>query len=456
MSDPGASLFAARDRLLARLEAPPNAPMVRLRERVEAEVDLLGWLSAQRGRIRGFWADREGGLEVAALGEADEVKGDTPGDYAACLRELEIRWRDADPDTRYYGGFRFGDWHATDSSWRPFQAYRFILPEIELLRRGDGSVELVCNLRRNGPSDPTPRARAALLALAPAAAFTPRAWANARGRLDSPPREAWLRMVERALADIRSGALEKVVLARRVCFELERAVDPFTLIRRVRDEAGRCYLYAGVHDLGFAFIGASPERLYSRTDRALRSEALAGTRPRGADAAADEALGRALLSDSKDRREHQLVVDGIRQALAPLTRRCHVEAEPALLKLANVQHLLTRLEAELVADADDAALLRALHPTPALGGKPPAAARRLIHQLEPFDRGWYSGPIGWIAPRAAEFAVAIRCGLVAGSRFCLYSGAGIVAGSDPAAEWDEMDSKLSGLLRFLGAESTRA
>lgn len=449
MSDPSVSIAAARDRLLARLDDPPTAPIARLRERVDADVDLLGWLSAQRGRIRGFWADREGGLEVAALGEADEVKGDAPGDYAACLRELERRWRDADPDARYYGGFRFGDWHASDPSWRPFQAYRFILPEVELLRRGDGSVELVCNLCGIHRPDSVTRAREVLRGLAPASTFTPRAWAKARGRLDTPARDVWLRMVERALADIRSGTLEKVVLARRVCFELEDAVDPITLIRRVREEAGRCYLYAGVHDIGFAFIGASPERLYSRTDRTLRSEALAGTRPRSADPASDDALGRALLNDPKDRREHRYVVDGICDALAPLSRSCRADAEPALLKLANVQHLLTRIEADLAPETDDAALLRALHPTPALGGKPPAVARKLIGELEPFDRGWYSGPIGWIGPRAAEFAVAIRCGLVAGSRFCLFSGAGIVAGSDPAAEWAEMESKLAGFLRIL-------
>lgn len=451
-SDP---ILRARDRLLARLEAldveSTGRVLLRLSEPVEGDADLLGWLAAQTGRIRGFWADREGGLEIAALGEADEVKGTVPDDYASCIRELERRWTDAEPETRYFGGFRFGNWHPSDPAWRPFQAYRFILPEVELIRRGDGACALVCNVCRIDRPDPMGGLRNTLRALAPAGPFQPQPIARTIGRRDMPDRETWMNLVARALHGIRAGTLEKLVLARRVCFELERPADPFTLIRRVREEAGRCYVYAGVHDIGLSFVGASPERLYSRNGRTLRSEALAGTRPRSADPAADAALGRELLEDPKDQHEHWLVVEGIVRALAPLARESCAEPAPTLLKLANVQHLLTRIEAHLLPEADDAALLSALHPSPAMGGQPRAVAREWIAALEPFDRGWYAGPIGWIAPDAAEFAVAIRCGLVAGRKLCLFSGAGLVAESDPAAEWSEMESKLGGFLNILGA-----
>jgi menaquinone-specific isochorismate synthase len=454
MSESFDPILRARDQLLARIESLTPASvagrLMRFRERVESDTDLLGWLAAQPGRIRGFWADREGGTEVAALGEADEVKGSIPGDYAACLRELNRRWPGADPDTRYYGGFRFGDWQSDDIAWRAFQAYRFVLPEVELIRRGDGRLELVCNVCGIDRADPLHALRETLRGIAPGAPLQPRPMARAIKRQDAPDNAAWLAIVERALAAIRTGDLEKIVLARRVSFELEHPADPFTLTRRVREEAGRCYLYAGVHDIGLAFIGASPERLYSRSGRSLRSEALAGTRPRASDAEIDEILARALMDDPKERREHRVVVEGIVKALTPLSRQCRADAVPSVLKLANVQHLLTRIEADLLQDTDDAALLRALHPTPALGGQPPSAAREWIAKLEPFDRGWYAGPIGWIAPDSAEFAVAIRCGLVAGNRLLLFSGAGIVAGSDPAAEWDEMESKLAGFLKILG------
>ncbi|HMP74851.1 MAG TPA: isochorismate synthase [Kiritimatiellia bacterium] len=428
-----------------------HSRLLRLRESVES-ADLLAWLAAQPGRIKGYWADRDGGLEVAALGEADEVKGETAGDYAACWRALRERWPDADPETRYYGGFRFGPWHPSDPSWRPFQAYRFILPAFELLRRDDGRCELVCNLCPQPGRDPVAEARETLRAMTFPAAFQPSVIRGARGRHDTPARDAWISLVQQVLASLRAREVEKVVLARRVCFELEQAVDAFTLIHRMREEAGRCYLFCGVHQLGVAFVGASPERLYQRIGRRLRSEAVAGTRPRGATADEDLRLGDELMQSAKEQREHRLVVDGIRAALNPLAASIRIEPRMSLLKLARLQHLVTRIEADLSGTTDDPALLSALHPTPAVGGLPPARALPLLQRLEPFDRGWYTGPVGWVGPDSAEFAVAIRCGLAAGSKLCLFSGAGIVEGADPAAEWDEIESKLANFLAILRTE----
>lgn len=440
-------LSAQLDRV-SRAPSPDQPVLLRLREPI-APSDLLAWLAAQPGRIKGYWVDRDGGLEVAALGEADEIKGEQAGDYAGCWQALRARWPGADPDTRYYGGFRFGPWHPKDPSWRPFQAYRFILPEFELIRRADGACELVCNLFFQPGRDPVDAARATLQQMQFPSAFQPNPVGATKGRHDMPDRDYWMRAVEEALGAIRAGRLEKVVLARRVCFELERAVDAFTLIHRMREESGRCYQFCGVHEAGVAFVGASPERLYQRIGRRLRSEAVAGTRSRGAGADADAALGTELLASVKDQQEHRLVVEGIRAALTPLSKSVHHDAEPALLKLARLQHLVTRVEAELREGVDDPAVLRALHPTPAVGGKPAGAALDWLARVEPFDRGWYTGPVGWVSPDAAEFAVALRCGLAAGSRLCLFSGAGIVADSDPASEWDEIESKLSTFLAIL-------
>lgn len=454
MTSPASMPLAACRRLETRLAGLAQKPLathprlLRLRESLES-VDLLAWLAAQPGRINGYWVDRDGGLEVAALGEADEVKGETAGDYATCWNALKPRWADADSETRYYGGFRFGPWHPDDVAWRPFQAYRFILPEFELIRRGDGHCELVCNLVFEPGADPIPAAQATLRSMVFPNAFLPQTVGRVLGRYDKPDREGWVKMVREALDAIRTGQVQKVVLARRVCFELQQAVDAFTLIHRMREESGRCYQFCGVHQLGVAFVGASPERLYKRIGRSLYSEAVAGTRPRGANASDDELHSAALFNSPKERREHQLVVSGIRDALSPLSHSVRCDSEPSVLKLARVQHLVTRIEADLSAGVDDSAVLGALHPTPAVGGQPAAEALKLLSRLEPFDRGWYTGPVGWVGPDAAEFAVAIRCGVAAGSGLCLFSGAGIVADSDPAAEWDEIESKLATFLAIL-------
>jgi menaquinone-specific isochorismate synthase len=438
---------------LAAVVRPQGAGGPRLVRLVEpaGPVDLLAWLAAQPGRIKGYWADRDSGLDVAALGEADEVKGMEAGDYEGCWRALRSRWEGADPATRYYGGFRFGPWRPDDPFWRPFQAYRFVLPEFEVHRREDGAADLVCNLVFRPGGDPVPQARAALDAMSFPPEFQPRAVGAMRGRRDTPDRAGWMRMVGAALDELHAGGLAKVVLARRVCFETDRPVDALTLMHRMREESGRCYQFCGIHDAGVAFVGASPERLYRRRGRRVLSEAVAATRARGATAAADACLAAELMASPKERREHGLVADGVRAALAPLSVSVRCDPDPAVLKLARVQHLAVGVEADLREEADDPAILRRLHPTPAVGGEPAGAAMALLGRLEPFDRGWYTGPVGWVGPDAAEFAVALRCGLVAGPRLCLFSGAGIVPGSDPAAEWDEIESKLASFLAILGA-----
>lgn len=449
-SMPLAACRRLETRLAKLAETPPDGALrlIRLAEPLE-NVDLLGWLAAQTGRMKGYWADRDGGLEVAALGEVDEVKGEIAGDYRSCWEELKKRWDGASPETRYYGGFRFGPWHPDDVSWQPFQAYRFVLPEFELLRREDARCELVCNLAFGPGRNAVSSALETLRKMQFPSTFEPQPVSRVVGRRDAPDREGWLRMVRQGLDAVRNKDVEKIVLARRACFEMETAVDPLTLIHRMREESGRCYQFCGVHQLGIAFVGASPERLYQRVGRAVRSEAVAGTRPRGRTAEEEAQYAATLFSSPKEREEHQFVVTSIREALAPLSRSLHCDEAPSVLKLARLQHLVTRVEAELKPDVDDVALLSALHPTPAVGGRPAQAAIELLGRLEPFDRGWYTGPVGWVGPDAAEFAVAIRCGVMAGSQLCLFSGAGIVADSDPAAEWDEIESKLSTFLAIL-------
>jgi menaquinone-specific isochorismate synthase len=126
----------------------------------------------------------------------------------------------------------------------------------------------------------------------------------------------------------------------------------------------------------------------------------------------------------------------------------HVE----LVKLPHIQHILRTIEGDLGGGESDLEILRALHPTPAVGGYPADLALNAIKELEPFERGWYAGPVGWVGPDAAEFAVAIRSGLVSGNTLSLYSGAGIVPGSRPEAEWDEIENKTRTFLGVLQEE----
>jgi menaquinone-specific isochorismate synthase len=180
------------------------------------------------------------------------------------------------------------------------------------------------------------------------------------------------------------------------------------------------------------------------------SEAVAGTRERGETPEADAALREELLTSAKERREHAFVQRAIQRALETLCTSVEAADAPSELALARGRHLHAAIRGALSPDTATVDLLEALHPTPAVGGVPTDAALSAIRQQEPFDRGWYAGPVGWIGPDAADFAVAIRSGLLRPTRLALFSGAGIVDGSAPDREWAEIEQKIGDFAAVLG------
>lgn len=448
----GEPLAAARDRLMqAALAAvpPPGARFARVEVPVEP-VSPLQWLAAQPHKVKGYWSARNGSLEVAAVGEADEFKT-TDLSPAAAFRTIRSRLAYAAPECRYYGGFRFGPWHPADRAWLPFGASRFLLPEVELVRRGDAHA-LACNL----PVGSDTRAQEALAALAqtmPDVAARRGPLPEPLSRDDVPDRAAWDRAVASVRSEIGAGRLKKLVLARRACFDFGQPLNAFELLLRLKERTNDCYHFGGIHAGGHvAFMGAPPERLFMRTDREVLSEAVAGTRPRGATPEEDAALASGLLNDPKEREEHAIVVQGIVEAMQSLCIGVKHEPVPHVVKLTSVQHLVTHIVGTLRHGVRDEDVLATLHPTPAVGGYPRDAALATLHHLETFDRGWYAGPVGWIAREACEFAVAIRCGAILDSKLLLYSGAGIVSGSDAASEWDEVEYKIGHFIAALTEE----
>ncbi|MDA2808480.1 isochorismate synthase [Nocardiopsis suaedae] len=250
--------------------------------------------------------------------------------------------------------------------------------------------------------------------------------------------EEWCGAVGAAVDRIRGGGLDKAVLARDAFADAERAVDPRTLLGRLAAAHPECYTFA-VDGL----VGATPELLLRREGDRVESLVLAGTRRRGATREEDAALAEDLLASDKDGEEHRYAVESLRAALGPLATEVAASPEPELLRLANVQHLASPASAELRPGVSTLDAVAALHPTAAVGGTPTAEAVELIRELEGMDRGRYAGPVGWIdAQGRGEWAIALRCAQVSGSRARLFAGCGIVAGSDPQAELAEADSKF--------------
>jgi menaquinone-specific isochorismate synthase len=259
------------------------------------------------------------------------------------------------------------------------------------------------------------------------------------GSLSAP---RWAQAVATAVARIRAGELSKVVLARDLLALAPAPVDLRLLLSRLAGRYPDCYTFSCA-----GLVGATPELLIRREGQRVHSLVLAGTAPRGGSPAEDDGLGTGLLASAKNVEEHGYAVADVRAALAPLCADLTVADRPALLRLANVQHLATTVAGRLASRPGDQpsalALAAALHPTAAVGGTPSAAAIEVIRELEEMDRGRYAGPVGWVdAAGNGEWGIALRCAQVDGARARLFAGCGIVADSDPAAELAETQAKF--------------
>ena len=254
--------------------------------------------------------------------------------------------------------------------------------------------------------------------------------------------EGYRSVVERGLDLVEGGELRKLVLAVRQHLLLAQPLDPLQLLAQLRQrQPGSCrFLWQQAN--GPALLGASPERLLTVRQGQLRSDALAGTAPVGRDAAL-------LLHSDKDRREHELVVEAITSVLQEGGLCPRRPRHPRLARHGQLLHLHTPITSALD-DQQPLAIAAALHPTPAVAGLPRRQAMAALRSLEPFERGHYAAPIGWIDSEGdTELRVAIRSGSLQGRRLELTAGAGLVRGSAVERELAEVALKLGVLQQQL-------
>ncbi|RKT11541.1 isochorismate synthase [Streptomyces sp. 1114.5] len=258
--------------------------------------------------------------------------------------------------------------------------------------------------------------------------------------------------VAAAVERLRGGELSKVVLARTLELSAAEPFDLPAILQRLarRDPGG--YTFAVPAGGGRTLVGASPELLVSRRGTAVLANPLAGSVPRSADLGEDVRRAAALLESPKDLHEHAVVVDAIREALAPYCRTLEVPERPTLVRTAAMWHLATTVSGELADPSLSALELAcALHPTPAVCGTPTDVAREVIGEVEPFDRGLYTGMVGWgDAAGDGEWVVTIRCAEADERTLRVYAGAGVVDRSDPAAELAETSAKFRTFLDAAG------
>jgi menaquinone-specific isochorismate synthase len=351
------------------------------------------------------------------------------------------------PAARLFGGVAFQPQKIAPPPWTGFADASFVLPRWTYCVSNDAAFVRVAAPASalRGAED---RLAAVVRALEDVPEPSPALPANG-ARLVEMARPIWDELVHDALRSIRRRELEKVVAARRSAVSLRAAIDLPAALTRMRQLEPTCTRFAFERE-GGVFLGATPERLALLRGLRLEVDALAGSIPRrgfGDDAAE---LAELALSE-KDGREHALVVEGIRAALAPFCAEIVAPEKPDVRSLRAVHHLWTPIRALLHARTHVLDLVAAVHPTPAVCGLPRERARGWICAHEPTPRGWYASPVGWFdAEGEGQFSVAIRSALVKGTDGWLFAGAGIVEGSDPANEYRETGVKQTTMLATLG------
>jgi salicylate biosynthesis isochorismate synthase len=409
------------------------------------------------------WEQPDRGFALAALGVAHEATSRGEARFADVARECLGAGREAlvaEPaglpagaGPVWAGGFAFDPEGASSPPWSSLPPAILTLPEVSICRSDGASYLTVSAVIRPGEDaaarctalearlsglrdgarlpmlDPHPTSQAAISSVRPPGDF-----------------EA---MVSAATERIGTGEMRKVVLAREVVVSSASAHDPAALFGAMREQFSSCFCFCcGTPEA--AFFGASPELLVRRSGASVSSVALAGSIRRSSDPAVDDHLGEQLLRSDKNRREQRIVSERIVRTLRPHAVWVEAAAEPEVIKVANIQHLGTPVIAQLAEPRSAVELAGLMHPTPAVGGEPHAAAAAAIAEIERMDRGWYAGPIGWMdAAEDGEFCVGLRSALLRDREAHLYAGVGVVAGSDPAAELEETEIKLDALLPLL-------
>jgi salicylate biosynthesis isochorismate synthase len=455
-----ATLLGRFERALA--EAGERRRLISVTAPVEIADPVAPAFASRLAGDRWFaWEEPERGFALAAVGSAHEAVSRGPHRFADVLEHCATATREriADEPTElpagagpvWTGGFAFADEGGRSAQWSSFPPALMTLPELAIVRVDGDCYLTVAAFADAAEADRAVagvQRRLASVTEAPLPMLDPHPTGASRITSVAPPR-AFEDAVEAAVSRIRGGELEKVVLAREITVEAPAAHDPAALFGALRELFPSCFTFCVGSPEG-AFLGASPELLVRRRGAGAASVALAGSTRRSADPAVDDHLGEQLLRSAKDRAEHAIVARRIERTLRPHAVWVEAASTAELIKVANIQHLATPVRAQLAEPLAAIELAGILHPTPAVGGEPRAAALATIFELERMDRGWYAGPVGWMdSAEDGDFCVALRSALLRDRTAHLYAGGGMVADSEPAAELAETEVKLEALLPLL-------
>ena len=430
-------------------KALPGKRFFRFEFRTEM-VDPLLWLKVQPNREKIYFESRS--IEeplVAAAGCSYQIIPDPGEDLTSYFKRLNNILSDG---IRLYGGVSFCKDIPAASEWESFGSFKFILPRFEYIRRDNKAYFAINILNSELTGDEINRVINEVENIILAVPEKYEKSGKCSFIKFTPDREGWIATISSYLEKIKKGKIEKIVAARRMELSNSGNVDPFKVVsdlKRTGDFAAHFLLTFNGEDY---FAGSTPERLFHRDGELLTTESVAGTAKRGSDKAKDKSYGDQLLDSKKEKLEHDFVTNDIVNKLHPICEPIAI-SERVLLKLSNLQHLYRRISGKLKKGITDGEILDKLFPTPAVSGLPLKKSLEILQKEEQFPRGWYAGIVGFAGKDISDYYVGIRSMLINSKKIYVYSGAGIVKGSDPEREWEEIDLKIKKYKKILKYEN---
>lgn len=413
-----------------------------------------------------YWKQHQGSLTFIGFGSAEEILAKGKDRFSLVNKQSSelfnklVAYADDVPvyvRPRIFGGFSFQVDEPKDRWWKSYPEAKMILPKI-LFTNNSNKTWATINIKvdkESKESDLADRLKQEKQSV------LERIESLNDGQNERPDNvvaeiswlvnvEKWHHMIGGAHDLMSDKELKKVVLARTCQIDLSEPINIYSILEKLGQEYPDCYTFMFEFAPKQIFFGVSPETLVFVDKSEFQTIALAGSIGRGIDTFEDDELGNILLNSEKDLYEHELVVKALQERLSQVTDSLTISGKPGLRKLQNIQHIETRFFGLLKENSNVFSLLSTLHPTPALGGTPRPMALKYIREAEPFSRGWYAGPVGWVDSQGdGLFAVAIRSGVMDQNSICLYAGAGIVEASDPVMEWEETKIKFKPILNIL-------
>ncbi len=425
--------------------------------------DLLPLLShpADKNGCRIYWEQPLEGFALAGLGKILEINSNSNQSMDSINEDINTYFLHAihvsnhpSAGPRFLGGHSFNSNVGSDETWGEFPRASFILPECLATLNPDGCWLTISKMVTKNDNPKTlfreftrncTHYEKRLPVTLPPLRHVP-----VDKYKDIPNRKEYDEIIYSVLEEIRPEKLEKVVISRSHQVKVGEGFSVVSAVQVLRNMYPKCTNFFFSFPKAGVFFGATPERLIKKNGRQIKTEALAGTIDRGRNMEEDRLLSETLFDSHKEREEHRFVIEQIKCRLETIIPELDIPYAPQILKLKNVQHLKTPISGILENGEKILDLVKLLHPTPAVAGTPMKRAMQVIEKLEPHDRGWYSGPVGWIDPNGnGDFFVALRSALVKNEEAHIFVGGGIVSESLPENEWHETELKLQPIISAL-------